>query len=138
MSTEFIVDWYSFCREVFIFDAQRTSSKLGGPGKTVEVDEVKFGCRKYNRGRAIEGQWVFGGVKRGSGKCFLIPLERRDSTNLLNIIEEWILPGTTIISDCWKAYECLEEVGFVHQCVNHQQNFVDPATGAHTNTVERA
>ena len=70
---------YSFCREVFIFDAQRTSAKLGGPGKTVEVDEAKFCRRKYNRGRFIEGQWVFGGVERGSGKCFLIPVERRDS-----------------------------------------------------------
>ena len=128
VSDHFVVDWYSFCREVFIFDAQRTSAKLGGPGKTVEVDEAKFGRRKYNRGRFIEGQWVFGGVERGSGKCFLVPVERRDSATLLQIIEEWILPGTTIISDCWKAYNCLEDAGFVHQRVNHKQNVVDPAT----------
>ena len=81
---------------------------------------------------------MFGGVECGSGKCFLIPVEHQDSTTLLNIIEEWILPGTTIISDCWKAYECLEEAGFVHQRVNHKKNFVGPATSAHTNTVERA
>lgn len=56
-----IVDWYSFCREVFIYDCSRTSGKLGGSGKYVEIDEAKFGRRKYNVGRLVEGQWVFGG-----------------------------------------------------------------------------
>lgn len=56
--------------------------------------------RKYNRGHLV-GQWVFGGIERGTNRCFLIPVERRDT--LLKIIEEWILPGTTVISDCWKV-----------------------------------
>ena len=29
---------------------------------TVEIDESKFGKTKFNRGRYIEGQWVFGGI----------------------------------------------------------------------------
>ena len=36
--------------------------KIDGMGKIVEVDESKFGRRKYNRGRDRDGQWVFGGV----------------------------------------------------------------------------
>lgn len=51
----------------------------------------------------MEGQWVFGGVERETGKCFLIPVERRDKDTLLVVIKEWILPGTLIISDCWKV-----------------------------------
>ena len=44
--------------------------QIGGPGKVVEIDESKFGRRKYNRGRYQEGHWVFGGVERGTSKAY--------------------------------------------------------------------
>jgi len=69
----------------------------------VEIDESKFGRRKYYRGHRVEGQWVFGGIERITGKCFLVPVERRDKNTLLELIKQWILPGTLIISDCWKV-----------------------------------
>ncbi|GFV23249.1 mitotic-spindle organizing protein 2A [Trichonephila clavipes] len=52
------------------------------------------------------------------------------------VIREWILPGTTIISDCWRAYECLSDEGYRHLTVNHSLTFKDPETGAHTNAIE--
>lgn len=109
---------------------------IGGIGKVVEIDESKFGKRKYNKGHRVQGQWIFGGIERDTGKSFLIPVEKRNATTLLTIIKEWIKPGTTIISDCWKAYDCLNDEGFQHLTVNHSVNFVDPESGAHTNTVE--
>lgn len=66
---------------------------LGGEGKVVEIDEAKFGQRKYNKGRAVDGQWVFGGIERVSRKIFLVPVEKRDSTTLLKCIKEYIKPG---------------------------------------------
>ena len=45
--------------------------------------------------------------------------------------------GTTIISDCWKAYNCLASEGYTHLSVNHSVNFVDPRTGALTQNIER-
>ncbi|CAI6358292.1 unnamed protein product [Macrosiphum euphorbiae] len=110
--------------------------KIGGVGKTVEIDESKFGKRKYHRGHAVEGQWIFGGIQRDNGACFLIPVEKWDKETLLAIIKQWVLPGTQIISDCWKSYDCLNDEGFIHFKVNHSVNFKDPNTGAHTNTVE--
>ncbi|XP_023237080.1 uncharacterized protein LOC111636134 [Centruroides sculpturatus] len=137
LSSKTFVDWYSFYREVLIHDRLSTSEKLGGEGKTVEIDEAKFGRRKYNRGRVIKGQWIFGGIERETRRTFLVPVEARDSETLLAVLKEWVLPGTTVISDCWRAYDCLQNEGFRHLTVNHTYNFVDPRTKAHTNTIER-
>jgi transposase-like protein len=54
-------------------------------------------------------------------------------------IKKHIKKGTTIYSDSWRAYKTaeLEKAGFEHFKVNHKYNFVDPETGAHTQTVER-
>ena len=36
----------------------------------VKIDESKFGKRKYNVSRVVEGQWVFGGICRETRKFF--------------------------------------------------------------------
>ncbi|XP_023239048.1 uncharacterized protein LOC111637718 [Centruroides sculpturatus] len=137
LSKRTIVDWYSFYREVCVHDVSSQTEKLGGEGRVVEVDEAKIGRRKYHKGRISEGQWIFGGIERESRKRFLVPVETRDSQTLLSVLKEWVLPGTTVISDCWKAYDCLQTEGFHHLTVNHKYNFVDPQMGSHTNTIER-
>ena len=43
-----IVDWYNFSREVCISILEKFSQQIGGPGKVVEIDESKFGKRKYH------------------------------------------------------------------------------------------
>lgn len=106
---------------------KQNSTKLGGPNKIVE--KAKIGKRKYNRGRIIEGKWIFGGYERGTRKVFLVAVPDRTEKTLLQIIKEWILPGTIVMSDCWKSYNCLNSEGFQHLTVNHSMNFVDPDTG---------
>jgi hypothetical protein len=44
--------------------AEMNSTRIGGPGKIVEIDESKFGKRKYHRGSRRDGVWVFGCVQR--------------------------------------------------------------------------
>ena len=108
----------------------------GGPGTTVEIDESKFGKMKYHRGRYIEGQWVFGGICRETKACFLVPVERRDKDRLLLIIRAHILLGTLVMSNMWKAYDCLKDKGYSHLTVNHGLNFVNPDIGLHTQRIE--
>ncbi|CAD7077814.1 unnamed protein product [Hermetia illucens] len=138
-SSHTIVDWNNFLREVLVDWAfQKTcKEKLGGVGKTVEVDEAKLGKRKYNRGRIIEGQWIFGAIERETKKIFVVAVPDRTHETLLSIIVERIEKGTKIISDCWPSYSRLEEYGFIHETVNHSKNFIDPQSGAHTQNIER-
>lgn len=71
------VDWYNFFRDVCGEYFVSNPVTVGGPGMTVEIDESKFGKRKYNRGRMIDGHWVFGGVERGSNKSFMLVVPDR-------------------------------------------------------------
>ena len=63
-------------------------------------------------------------------------VESGSKETLLGVIKSWILPGTAIVSDCWRSYECLSEEGFIHLTVQHNLTFRDPETGAHTISIE--
>jgi transposase-like protein len=125
-----------FCRETMLVCLEGCSVKIGGPKKTVEIDDSKFGRRKYHRGHPVKGQWVFSGVERESGETYLVPVQDRTAETLMAVIRDWIEPSTTVISDCWKAYHDLASQGYKHLTVNHSIHLVDPNTGAHTNTIE--
>ena len=60
----------------------------------------------------------------------------RNQGTLLRIIQRYVAPGTTVITDKWKIYTNLGNHGYERLDVNHSQNFVDPLTGVHTNSIE--
>lgn len=131
-----VVDWKNFLRDVCMEELIANPEPLGGPGKIVEIDESKFGKRKYNRGRLLTGQWVFGIVEKDTNKVVMFSVTDRSTATLLPIIQQYVLPGTTIHSDEWAAYFVLSTQGYIHETVNHSENFVDPVTGAHTQQIE--
>lgn len=130
------VDWFLRFREICADHLIATSGPIGGAGHVVEIDESKFGKRKYNRGRLVDGAWVFGGVDRETNDAFLQIVEERSAESLLPIIQRNILPGTTVHSDEWAAYHALGAYGYHHLTVNHSLHFVDPGTGADTQRIE--
>ena len=138
MSNSTIVDWKSFLRDICAEHFIDNPVQLGGLGMTVEINESIFTRRKYNRGRMVREQWVFGGIDTTTKKCFLVPVERRDAATLLSIVQQYILPGTTIVSDCWRAYNALPTLGYQHLTVNHTYHFVDSVIYVHTNNVENS
>jgi len=104
---------------------------------SVEIDESKFGKRKYHRGHHVEGAWVFGGIEGGAGRIFIVVVENRSAETLLQCIERFVEKGTTIYSDCWKRYSQLHQhPNYVHLQVNHSITFKDAETGVHTNSIE--
>ena len=72
----------------------------------------------------------------GDFRLEICPGNKRDSRTLLALIEKHVEPGTTIFTDCWRAYNGLTELGFPHYTVNHSKHFVDPDTGTHTQMIE--
>ncbi|KAL1123119.1 hypothetical protein AAG570_002207 [Ranatra chinensis] len=102
----------------------------------VEIEESKFGKRKYNRahyeGRWVLGQWVLGGIERGSGRTFLVVVDDKEPETLKDCIVRWVLPGTTIYTDCWNAKDRLGKQCYTHLTVNHALHFVDSSAGAST------
>jgi hypothetical protein len=81
-SLKTIIDWFSFCRDIceqYLIENPEVIGGLheNGFSKVVEIDERKSFHRKYHRGQWREGHWVFGGIERGSGKCFLVEVPDR-------------------------------------------------------------
>ena len=131
-----IVDWKNYCRDIFTEYFVSNPTIIGGAGIIVEIDECMLVRRKYNRGRLVREQWIFGGYESSSKRSFFVPVENRNRVTLHNLILTYIRPGSIIMSDEWAAYGNLAEYGYVHFTVNHSENYVDPVTGATTNHVE--
>lgn len=129
--------WSSFLRYTCLSKMLDHSEAIGGPGIEVEIDESKFGKRKYHKGHKVEGQWIFGGREsKDKTKIFMVPVHNRKKDTLENLIKKYIKPGSVIISDCWKAYKDLHKLGYQHRTVNHSKFFKDKITGACTNRIE--
>ena len=118
---------------------KESNIRLGGEGKTVQLDEAIIRKRKFNKGRKKEQIWVFGAVEDDptpQRKLFLTIVKNRKASTLIPLIQKYILPGTRIITDEWKGYIPLSQLGYSHLTVNHKCQFLDPKTGANTNRIE--
>jgi transposase-like protein len=137
-SSTTVCAFYEYFRQLVAQSLQEEDQVIGGSDVIIEIDETKLGKRKFNRGHRVEGVWVVVGVERGAnGKVFVVPVERRDSETLIQIIAAHVAPGSIINTDRWKGYSGLStELGLRHITVNHSETFRDPITGACTNTVE--
>ena len=82
--------------------------------------------------------WIFGGIDRDTKESFVVKVDQRNKETLIPLINTFVLPGSKICSDGWKAYTSLESEGYIHGLVNHSIEFIsseDPSN--HTQTVER-
>lgn len=125
------------CQEYVDFN----STKIGGQGFIVQIDESQYVKRKNHQGRPLPNTqiWIFGGICTATKKIFATPVTDRSAATLLPLIQENIESQTLIMSDQWPAYNGITRLPeqYSHQEVNHSQNFIDPITGANTQLIER-
>jgi len=148
------------CREVCTKAIEKKGQMLGTAEEPIQIDEARFaGKRKYNRGRLLQGKrvpqsedsdallennrnygriidgpWVFG-LKQGLD-CRYFYINHRDKETLVPIIIRECAQRSVIHSDEWLAYSILKSLGFIHCTVNHQENYVNPASRTNTQGIE--
>ncbi|CAN7943569.1 unnamed protein product, partial [Ixodes hexagonus] len=162
MGSQVQTDWFGYVSEE-VAATRAAMPQLGGPGKAVQADEALFrsrrkanvgrllagdgfGPRKNNFDGRICGPWVSGMIDVDTNELRMIRVRRRDTLTLCREIRRHVAPATTIITDEWAAYRRIPALvdgagallRYTHQTVNHRRNFVDPRTGAHTQSIESA
>lgn len=137
-------DWQSYFRDICtIYVSEVSDAKIGGVGRVVEIDETKIMKRKNHQGRMLtaeeHGYWVFGGICRETKETFFSMVPDRSERTLVDMLLQNVHQGTTIISDCWRAYNNISRHGYAHLTINHSENFLSPEDAKiHTQTIERA
>jgi hypothetical protein len=136
--SETVCVYFKYFRELVADSLDEADYCIGGPGIVVELDESKFGKRKYNRGHRVEGVWVLGGVERtAERRLFVTAVPDRSLRTLEDVISRHVYPGSVVHSDLWRGYSQLAvNFDYTHRTVNHSRHFVDPTSLVHTNTIE--
>lgn len=113
--------FYTIFREKILFASVKEMEVVSGE---VELDESYFGAKRVRgkRGRGAAGKIpVFGLLKR-DGKVFVSIVKNCSKKELMPIIKGYVLEGSTVHTDGWKAYDGLILNGYAHYRVHHSEN----------------
>ena len=112
----------SWAHETFI------SRQIGGFASIVEIDECQIGRRKHHRGRMPTSIWVVGGIVRDSSppRTFMEVVPSRTRQVLFQVIARNVARNSHIITDGWRGYTGVDQIGYIHDIVNHSSNFISP------------
>ena len=137
-SKQVITNIFKDLNDLAALNVNEEKLKIGGPNIIVEIDESKLAKRKYNRAHRVEGVWVVGGIEKTNEKnIFFVEVQNRNAATLQEIIENYVLSGSIICTDCWAGYNFLDNnLNYIYEKVNYSLGFKDPITNVHTNTIE--
>ena len=110
---------------------------MGGPFKTVEVDETFIGGFK-RKGQGGKGKTVVLGMKQRGGEIVTRVVPSRKSGDLLPHVAQFVKPHTEIHTDELVSYGGLATInGYWHKRVNHSKgSYVCRGSGATVNSIE--
>lgn len=113
LSSETITGYYNYCREVCEVIASNNTRQLGGPGKTISVDEMFVVKRKYRKGRISEAMTVtvFGMYCREDKEGLFFRVNGKSKRDLWPYIKKYCHESTSIIcSDSARQYMGVENL----------------------------
>lgn len=86
-------------------------------GGVVQIDESYFGKRRFKQPQRI----VVGAKDTSTGRISLRITDSRDRQPLEQFIQDYVTPGSLVVSDKWWAYDELELLGYAHESWNHSK-----------------
>ncbi|KAG0436886.1 hypothetical protein DMUE_3991 [Dictyocoela muelleri] len=122
-----------------IISSSEIHNNLLGENQIVEVDETHIVSKRDQRGRINIGEryWVIGLIERNTSRIRLKLVRSRNSRICSDFVLNNVIPGATVISDCWRGYSELLSLGYDHLTINHRVAFVDPENPIiHTQNIE--
>ncbi|KAJ4449462.1 hypothetical protein ANN_00861 [Periplaneta americana] len=82
ISSGTVGDYFIYCREFCDIILTQKENKIGGEKHIIEIEESPFPKREYHGDKRIYKKWVYGGVDRETGECFLHPVENKSAAAL--------------------------------------------------------
>lgn len=130
--------YHIFRNQIYQYQVRLFEEKLHKT--TVECDKAYFGGKRKRgvpgkRGRGTTKQPVFGIFERDS-KVYTEIVDNCTKPTLQAIIRGRIDPKTIIVTDKWRGYDGLVDVGYdAHFRINHSKTFSN-GRGVHINGIE--
>jgi transposase-like protein len=138
--------WFVLQRLRFILK-DVTVEKMGGSGTPVQMDESFHGGKPKNMHRSrrlkmrtaengyAEKTAVFGMLETGTRQVRAMVVPNVKRATLQNAILDNVGFGSTVHTDQWSGYDGLATRDFVHETVNHMNEYVT-AGGVNTQAIE--
>ncbi|XP_031341606.1 uncharacterized protein LOC116169602 [Photinus pyralis] len=136
-----VMQYYTFIRDTCSWKLlnEIRSRQLGGVGHVVQVDESVVTKRKCHQARLAKEKWVVGLYDVNDERGTIALVDDRSERTLKGVLTNLILPGTEIWTDEGTGYKFLQNYDgvspYTHHTVNDSRDFVNPATGVHTNVI---
>ncbi|GIX86494.1 DDE_Tnp_IS1595 domain-containing protein [Caerostris extrusa] len=98
ISSESVTDYYKNFTEIAEIIASHHSKQLGGPGKTIVLDDAFLTTRKSNRGRTTTSvvRTLFGIFCKDNHEGLFFRTDQKKKKDLWPLIKEYVHPETTI------------------------------------------
>lgn len=131
-------DLFTFFREMCMIDLMKNSVQIGGKDVYIEVDVCELGRMEYGRHKLSAGKFVMGGVNKINNNNFFTVIDRNRREDFFNAIREWVLPGSVLISECWKSYNCYSDEEFMHLCTTRNLTFKNAVVSERDKSIAEA